>query len=310
MGVRPKIFINGISGLLGFQIAWHLREKFLVAGTCFRNLVSIPGAQIYPVTLKSVEALEAIVRMQRPDFIIGAVGISDRKEVDEQPKVSDMVNIVMPVSMAILSSRLKAKYINLGCSEVFDGEKGNYVEEDTDFTLTDSVGKQKIAAYSYIRAQTLESTTLRIGRVLGPGHFYRPSFFDRIRTCAAAKKAYEASKVKSRSYVSTASLVRAVEQILLGEFPSRHRVFHVGGANMAEFELVRSWYELMGRDPKLVTELQDQKRDLSLKCALMEKQFPEWKAESKQELLTNLVAALSPAVGAKKWAKAIASLSP
>jgi dTDP-4-dehydrorhamnose reductase len=309
VSARQKIFINGISGMIGFHLAWQLRHKYLVAGTCYRNMVSIPGVQVFPVTLKGgVDVLEAIVRMQSPDFVIGAVGISDRKEVDDQPKVSDMINIVMPVSMAILSSRLKAKYIAMSCAEVFDGEKGGYSEEDTDFTLSDSVGKQKIAAHSYIRAQTLESTALRVGRVLGVGHLHRASFFDRIRSGASAGTGFEASKKKVRSYISTRSLCLAVEQILAGEFPARHRTFHVGGANLVEFEMVRTWYELMGRDPKLVTELQDTKRDLSLKCKLMETQYPAWKAETREQLLMNLIADLSPAVGAKKWQRQLASL--
>ena len=136
------LFRSGISGLLGYSLALHLRKNFLVAGSCFQNQVYIPDVQVYPITLKSVDVLEAIVRTQHPDFIIGAVGINDPKDVEDQPKVSEMVNVMLPVSMAILSSRIKAKYIALSCAEVFDGEKGNYSEDDTAFTLNDSVGKQ------------------------------------------------------------------------------------------------------------------------------------------------------------------------
>jgi dTDP-4-dehydrorhamnose reductase len=308
MGARPKVFINGVSGLLGFHLAWHLRHKYLVSGACFRHAVQIPGVQAFPLTLKGMDVLEAVVRAQNPDFIIGAVGINDRKEVEEQPKVSDMVNIMMPVSLAVLAGRLKAKYVTLSCAEVFDGDKGMYKEDDNDFTLTDSVGKQKIAAHSYIRAQTLESTALRVGRVLGIGLPYRPSFFDRIRAGAAEKRPYEASRRKTRSYISVRSLALALERILEGEFPSRHRVLHVGGANMPEFELVRSWYQLMGADPKLVTELQDAKRDLSLDSTLLETQYPGWKRETKEGLLMNLLGDLTPAVGPKRWQKLVQAI--
>lgn len=310
MGVRPKVFINGISGMLGYALALRLRHSFLVTGSSFRNQVFIPGVQAYPVTLvKGAEALEALVHVQRPDILISAVGINDRKEVDEQPKVADMINIVLPVSMAVLAGRLKTKYVFLSCAEVFDGEKGGYAEEDNDFTLSDSVGKQKIAAHSFIRAQTLESTTLRVGRVLGLGHPQRTSFFDRIRDGAARKKPLEASKRKKRSYISTRSFTEAVEQVLLGEFPARHRTLHVGGANITEFELIESWYRLMGAEPGLVTELQDTRRDLSLSCKAMEQQFPAWRAETKGALLENLLEDLSPGVGTKRWQKTLQELS-
>lgn len=309
MPKKPKVFIVGISGLIGYALGLHLREKFLVTGACFSNQVWIPGAQIFPVTLKTADVLEAVIRVQSPDFIIGAAGMSDRKAAEEQPKVSDLVNIMMPVSTAILASRLKAKYIHLGCAEVFDGERGNYVEEDTDFTLSDTVGKQKLAAHSYIRAQTLESTNLRLGRVLGPGHPHRQSFFDRIRFLAATRQAFEASKKKSRSYVSVNSVCRAVEHVLLGDFPGRHRIFHVGGANMTEHEVVSTWYQLMGAEQKLVHVLEhDSKRDLTLVSKQFEATYPAWAAEDKKALFTNLVGSLTPAVGTKRWQRPLQSL--
>ena len=68
MALRQKVFINGVSGLIGFQLAWKLRHKYLVSGTCFQNQVIIPGVQVFPIVLKSMDVLEALVRVQRPDF--------------------------------------------------------------------------------------------------------------------------------------------------------------------------------------------------------------------------------------------------
>jgi|GEM_PF-6297028 len=308
MALKPKVFIIGISGLVGYALGLGLRKNFLVTGASFRNQVWIPGSQIFPVTLKSADVLEALIRVQNPDFIISAAGTGDRREVEAQPKVSDMVNIMLPVSSAILASRLRAKFLNVGCAEVFGGEKGMYTEDDTEFTLTDPVGKQKIAAHSYIRAQTLESTTLRFGRVIGVGHPFRRSFFDRFRATAAEKTTYDASRNKTRSYISCRSVVQAVEQVLMGESPPRHRTFHVGGANMTEHELISTWYKLMGADPRLVAVLQDSKHNLSLDSTTMQKNYPGWKAESKQELLLSMLEELTPAVGNHRWQKTVAGL--
>lgn len=302
---KPKVFIVGISGLIGYALGLHLRKNFLVSGACFSNQVWIPGAQIFPINLKTTEVLDTVIRMQNPDFIISAAGMNDRKLVDELPKVSDMINVMLPVSTAILAGRLKAKFIYLGCAEVYDGNQGMYKEEDTDFTLSDSVGKQKITAHSYIRAQTMESTTLRIGRVIGIGHPFRMSFFDRFRFASSAGQTYEASKNKTRSYISCQSLVNAFEQVMLNEIPSKHRTFHVGGANITEHDLVSSWYKLMGADPKLVRVLQDAKRDLSLDCGLFGSTYKDWKIEDKNKLLLNALTELTPAVGPKKWLKTL-----
>src|SRR3569623_2003577 len=107
MAVKPKVFIIGISGLLGYSLGQFLRRNFLVTGACFRHQVIIPNAQVFPIVLKNMDVLEALLRTQRPDFVISAVGMNDRKEVEEQVKLSDTINISLPVSMAILSNRLK-----------------------------------------------------------------------------------------------------------------------------------------------------------------------------------------------------------
>ena len=87
MGAKPKVFINGISGLLGFHLAWRLRKDFLVSGTSFQNHVTIPDVQVFPINLINIETLDTLVRLQQPDFFINAIGLNDRAEVEKQQKL-------------------------------------------------------------------------------------------------------------------------------------------------------------------------------------------------------------------------------
>lgn len=301
---RPKVFIIGISGQLGYHLALRLREKFHVVGAYFTNQVDIPNVQTYPVSPKNLEILETLIRIQSPDFTINTFGISDPKTVQNQEKLSESYNIMMAVSFAVLANKLKAKHIHLSCAEVYDGSDGNYQEEFADFTLFDPLGKQKIAGETYIRTQTLESTILRVGKVVGLGHYHRPSYFDRLRLACANQTPFDAPANKRHSFLSTHSFATAIEQVLLGEIPMKHRTFNLGGCNMSEQDLAQGWAKRIEVDPKFIKNPQDSTaRDLSMISQQFAKTYPAWKPESESDLYVNLLKDLAPAIGTKKWQK-------
>lgn len=301
---KPKVFILGISGFVGYQLALHLKKDFLVAGAYSQNRVFIPEVQIFPLDPKRQELLEPLVRVQDPDILVNCIGMNDKKQVEQNAKRADALNVVMAVSMAALAAKMRCKYIHLSCSEIYDGADGNYREEDTDYTMVHELGKQKLAAESYIRTQTLESTILRFGRILGLGHPYRPSDFDKFRAAIHGKKKVEASKKQKCSYLSTSSVCAAISAVLQAEFPGKHRIFNVGGPALSEFDLLEGWARLVEGNGGLVIPLaEDKARDISIQSDNFQRAFPTWKQETTESLYLNLLTQLSPGVGAKKWQK-------
>jgi len=308
MALREKVFIVGISGLVGHALAMHLRRKYLVAGAYFRNQVGISGVQCYPVSVKNLDILDVLVRRQRPNHIICAAGLSDKKELFDQPKIANLVNVALPGQLAITASRMGARFIHIGCADVFDGESGGYAEDSNAVTLVDELGKQKLSAQTFIRAKTLESVTLRVGKVVSVGHPGRPTFFDKIRFAAAGSSPLDASKNKVHSFLSTSSLGAAVDAVMQADLAVKHYTFHVGGATMSELDFARGWFSLLEADQKLVRAVDtDFPRNISLDSALMENTFPDWKPETKNELYLKLLEGLTPAVGIKKWQKTLQS---
>jgi dTDP-4-dehydrorhamnose reductase len=301
---KPKVFILGVSGLIGYHLARRLQPDFLVSGAYFGNRVDIPRAQLYPVNLKTLEVLETVVRVQNPDILINCMGVTDRKLLAEQPKLGDNINIVLPVSFALLATKMRAQFVQIGCADVFEGDTGNYSEEDTSFTLDDILGKQKITAATYIRAQTLESTTLRAGCVMGLGHPYRLSAFDRLRIKVTRKDQLIAAKKRVHSYISTRSLVNGIHAILSHPFPGKHRTFHLGGPALSEYDFVNGWINVLGQEGLKIKSPQDESaRNTSLNSALLARTFPEWQPETKAELYLNLLRDLAPGLGVQKWEK-------
>src|SRR5688500_1590979 len=130
---KQKVFIVGVSGLLGYHLARRLQPDFLISGAYFDHRVFIPDAQLYPISLQSMEVLETIVRTQAPDILINCMSVTDRRVVLEQAKLADNINVLFPVSLAILASKIKAQFIQICCADVYEGSKGNYSEEDNQY---------------------------------------------------------------------------------------------------------------------------------------------------------------------------------
>ncbi len=283
----------------------HLKERYCVVGSFFSHQVQSPNIQFFPTALKEITFFENWVRSQAPDYVINAAGLTNREIAKEQPKLADAVNIVLPVTIATLATKVKAKFFHLSCAEIYDGIKGNYEETDNAYSLNHEFGKQKIAAESYIRAQTMESTVVRFGKVIGIGLPSRLNYFDKLRSQMAKGQAVEASKVKTYSYISIYSFLNAMDELLAHHVPGKHRLYHLGGVSLTEYDFVMGYHKLLGMDEKMVMPpaKESEKRNISLKSGLFESHFPGWKAETQNMLYANILRELSPGVGIKKWQK-------
>jgi len=302
---KPRVFILGISSLLGNALAWHLRKKFDVTGAYFHNPVYIPDVQSYPISslAQAGNILETLVQVLNPNFCIMAAGINDRKLCTENTKGTELLNIHLPLSLAIVTNRIKAKNIHLSCADIFDGHQGSYKEKDVTSYSLEEYSKQKISAESFIKIQTMENTTLRLGRVVGLGSPFRYNYFDHIRSKLAAGKSLITSPNKIHSFLSLRSFCSAIETILENPIPTQQRLFHVGGPSLSEKDLVEKLCTIWGYNKNLLSipnQDEDYKSNLSIDSSLFSSTYSSWKEETKEELINSIVQDLKPAQNTKK----------
>ncbi|NUM87602.1 MAG: sugar nucleotide-binding protein [Bdellovibrionales bacterium] len=293
---KPRVLILGVSGFLGYHLALHLRTRFSVSGICFQHWVQIPGVQVYPVASTSLDIVEHIVRLQAPDFTVMAAGMNNRQACKDQPKLAENFNIVMPVSFATVANKIKAKNIHLSCADMYESPHPDHTEDDIEFSLNDDYAKQKQAAESYIKSQTMECTILRLGRVLGLGLHHRPSLFDQIRKDFLLGETRVMAKNRVHSWLTAQRLAEAVERVFLEPIPVKHRTFHVGGAALSEYDLGKSLCRALGWDEKLVKSpgQEEDPLNFSLSSKLFSETYPGWKPNTERELTDYLLQCLRP----------------
>jgi hypothetical protein len=87
--------------------------------------------------------------------------------------------------------------------------------------------------------------------------------------------------------------------------PGKHRIYHLGGAGMNEYDFILGYAKFFGLNEKLVQPAakESERRNISLKSNLFESHFPKWKAETPTALYTNIARELCPGAGIRKWQK-------
>lgn len=124
-----RLFITGISGLLGSNIAKAARGKFKTFGIYFKHPFRMKGVRCFQADLSRAENLRELEGVN-PNFIIHCAALTNVDYCEEHPKEAHWTNAVMSSLIAEKARRIGAYFIHISTDAVFDGTKGNYSEEN------------------------------------------------------------------------------------------------------------------------------------------------------------------------------------
>ena len=125
-----RILITGASGLLGLNLALQASDSFQVFGTVFyHSLVKVPF-QVMQADLTDESELAASIETSKPDVIINCAALANLEACENDPQSAQLLNAVLPERLAAISKAHSTKLVHISTDAIFDGAKGNYVEED------------------------------------------------------------------------------------------------------------------------------------------------------------------------------------
>jgi len=139
-----KILVTGGSGLLGSNIAKLATSKFDVFATYNKNKVSMKDVYFFQIDLTKKEELSK-VEQTKPDFVIHCAALTNVDYCEEHPNEAYNQNVLASIHMAEVAEKVGAYLIHISTDNVFDGEKGNYTEDDTPNPIN-VYGKTKLEA--------------------------------------------------------------------------------------------------------------------------------------------------------------------
>ena len=126
-----RILITGASGLLGLNLALQASRLHDVVGVVNRNhLTNVPFEQM-SADLGSPDEVQRVVAFSRPDWIIHCAALANLEECEKNPARAARINTWLPGYLAEQAGWLGTRFLHISTDAVFDGETGNYREEDT-----------------------------------------------------------------------------------------------------------------------------------------------------------------------------------
>lgn len=143
-----KILITGAMGMLGSNLSFMYSKENEVFATGIK-LPSIPNCQILDLDITNKEDLKLIKKI-KPDLVIHCAAITNVDFCEKNPEIAEKINAVGTKNVAEAVKEAKSFLIHISTDAVFDGEKGDYVEEDI-LNPINIYGKTKMIAENFVQ---------------------------------------------------------------------------------------------------------------------------------------------------------------
>jgi len=163
-----RILITGATGFLGHNLLLGLKIDHEVWAGYYRNRPGVPDCN--PVPLDVSEESRVVEQMSRirPDMVVHAAAISRPDDCERDPDVARRVIVDGTRNVARACREAGARLAHISTDLVFDGSKGNYLEEDEVHGIS-IYSRAKIEAETIVRAVDSSAVILRVAVLYGAG---------------------------------------------------------------------------------------------------------------------------------------------
>jgi len=158
-GGSTRILIVGVSGFLGSRLFAELSGQFDVIGTYF----SRPASDLVPLDTTDRKQVATLLRTICPDLLIDCGGMTRPDACERDQQRAYQVNVE---GVANLVEFCNSKIIYFSTDYVFDGEKGQYAENDEPHPVN-YYGWTKREAEKMVLGARSDNVVLRVAGLYG-----------------------------------------------------------------------------------------------------------------------------------------------
>lgn len=232
-----KVLVIGASGMLGHKLVQAWNERFEVWTTLKGHFKDYEKYGIFDkkrtldlIDAEKFETVEKALLEIRPQVIFNAVGIIKQVPTSKNVIKTLTINSIFPHRLAETTEKINARLINISTDCVFDGDKGNYTEDDVS-NAVEVYGKSKnLGEVTGENCLTLRTSI--IGRELQTSHSLVEWFLSN-----------RGKKVKgyvNAIYSGFPTLVLAdIFADLIENQPDLNGLYHVSAEPINKFELLQ-----------------------------------------------------------------------
>ena len=235
-----KLFLTGISGLLGLNFALQTKELFEVSGCFNSHPVNLLGVDQFKLDLNSHSNIVEVIDHVRPDVIVHTAALTNVDYCETNFEHAKSINVDIPVRLAKLASESGIQFIHISTDQLFDGNSEWYAETDDPSPLN-NYGITKLMAENEILRYNPESLIIRTN-FFGWGTSLRTSFSDWI---LAELNAAREIRMFTDVYFTPILINQLVDFAIELVGANATGVFHVAGADrLSKYEFALNLAEI------------------------------------------------------------------
>ena len=237
---KPRMLVTGGSGYLGEWVARLARTSWDVVATYLAHPVDEPGAAWRRLDVRDRTAVEALVDEVRPAVVVHTAACNPGYGTD-----FEATNATGTRHVARAAAACETRLIHISTDVIFDGEKGNYVEEHPPTPIT-PYGRSKALAEEEVRASGARVVVVRTSLIYG----WRPRMDRHTRWVVDDLKVGKPVRLftdELRCPIWVESLAAAVVELAGLDYTG---ILHVAGAqSLSRYEFGLRILRFHGLDP-------------------------------------------------------------
>jgi len=207
-------------------------------------LAERPGLVWRTLDLKRPAEVRATLNAICPDVVIHAAAIGDIDFCETHPYAARAFNVVLTAAVAESCARRNARLIFLSTDNVFDGKRGNYVEEDRPRPVN-LYARTKVEAETIISAVRADAVIARVALVMGFACLGRgSSFLERTVPMLREGRSIYVPPEEIRTPIDVVTLGQSLAELVESDFRG---ILHLAGSEALDrLSLTRRLVERLG----------------------------------------------------------------
>ena len=248
-GDNVKILITGASSLPGYRTTLEaLKKGHEVIALHYKHILPIEDENLRKIymDIAKTDELRKLILEERPDVIIHMAALGDVDLCEKDKELGWRTTVKPSIEIASLASKIKFFAIYLSTDYVFDGERGDYRENDIPnpinyYGLTKLMGEiafQSCEKYAIVRASTIYG--------FGPGRTnFAKYLFEKLKKGESVKAVADQYTSPTQASLLGKAIIEIAENEIEG-------IFHVVGERMSRYEFAIRVAEVLGLDKSLI----------------------------------------------------------
>jgi dTDP-4-dehydrorhamnose reductase len=267
-----KILITGASSLPGYRAALEaLRRGHEVIGLHHAHPIPFENNKLKKISLdiSQLNILRKLIVEEKPDTIIHMAALGDVDLCEKDKELAWRITVKPSMEIASVTSKIGSFAIYLSTDYVFDGERGNYREDDTPNPVN-YYGLTKLMGEVAFLSSCPSCAIIRASSIYGFG----PGRINFAKYLVEKLKAGESVKALIDQYTSPTQATLLGKAIIEVAEEKMEGIFHIVGERMSRYEFAIKLADALGLNKSLIqtAEMKEMKwlakrpRDSSLNC--------------------------------------------